>query len=281
MLTSGFYTSIQDLGRTGYGSIGVPISGAMDVYSAKLANRILGNEDTDAVLEITLGNCRLQFEIPTIICISGADFYAKINNKTIHINTAIKIRKDEVLTFSTPVYGVRTYLAVKGGFKTEMVLGSRSFFEGITEKNILKKNDELPISKINLEKTTSFSSVKVNSAHFSTIEINAYAAPEYEWLNNQQKEKLQITLFTISNENNRMGYRLKELIPNTLKSMLTSAVLPGTVQLTPSGKLIILMRDCQVTGGYPRVLQLTDDAINKLAQKTTNDTFQFQLKELK
>ena len=74
-----------------------------------------------------------------------------------------------------------------------------------------------------------------------------------------------------------MGYRLEEPIDNKFGSMLTSAVLPGTVQLTPSGKLIVLMRDCQVTGGYPRILQLTDDAINKLAQKTTNHTFKFKI----
>ena len=82
-------------------------------------------------------------------------------------------------------------------------------------------------------------------------------------------------VFTISSDNSRMGYRLNETIPNNFESMLTSGVLPGTVQLTPSGKLIVLMRDCQVTGGYPRVLQLSENAINILAQKTTGDQLRF------
>ena len=85
-----------------------------------------------------------------------------------------------------------------------------------------------------------------------------------------EQELLIETQFTISNDNNRVGYRLKEVFKNQLKPILTSGVLPGTVQLTPSGELIILMRDCQVTGGYPRVLQLTEEAINILAQKRSS-----------
>ena len=72
-----------------------------------------------------------------------------------------------------------------------------------------------------------------------------------------------------------MGYRLLETLGNKLEQILTSSVLPGTVQLTPSGELIILMRDAQVTGGYPRILQLKEDSIAQIAQKTTNDTFVF------
>ena len=74
-----------------------------------------------------------------------------------------------------------------------------------------------------------------------------------------------------------MGYRLEELVVNELSPILTSGVMPGTIQLTPSGKMIVLMRDCQVTGGYPRVLQLTDSAIDKLAQKSTGDSFRLKI----
>ena len=91
-----------------------------------------------------------------------------------------------------------------------------------------------------------------------------------------QKEKLK-QQFTISVQNNRVGYRLEEPLENNLQSILTSAVLPGTVQLTPSGKLIVLMRDCQVTGGYLRVLQLSEKAINQLSQKTTGDKIKFDI----
>ncbi|MCF6346987.1 MAG: biotin-dependent carboxyltransferase family protein [Flavobacteriaceae bacterium] len=280
LLSSGFYTSIQDLGRFGSSDIGVPVSGAMDLYSAKLANHILGNNDTNAILEITLGKCKLLFDRQMIICISGANLSPKLNNKNITLNSPIEINKGDILTFDKPVYGVRCYLSISGGFQTDVVLNSRSFYKGITDKYVLKKNDILPINVNRSKISKSFSSVKINKQHFVTTIIEAYAGPEYELLDKKQREELNKTMFTISKENNRMGYRLEELMVNKLDSMLTSAVLPGTVQLTPSGKLIILMRDCQVTGGYPRVLQLTDDAINKLAQKTTNDTFKFKITPL-
>jgi len=193
------------------------------------------------------------------------------------MNSVLIVRKGDTLTFIKPIYGVRVYLAVKGGIQTEVVLGSRSFYNGITNEPILKKNDILLIETTNSEIIKPSSSVKINKQHFTILIIEAYAGPEYELLDQKQREELVNTLFTISKDNNRMGYRLKEPIENELESMLTSAVLPGTVQLTPSGRLIVLMRDCQVTGGYPRILQLTDDAISKLAQKTTNHTFRFRI----
>jgi len=277
VLSPGFFTSVQDEGRFGYGKFGVPISGAMDKNSAKLANHILSNEDNDALLEITLGTCKLLFNERTIISITGADFSPKINNQNVLLNESIEIQQGDVLIFNKPTFGVRCYLAVKGGFQTEVVLKSKSFYTGITPQNRLKKNDELLFkpSDISLMKTSS--SVKEQATNFKCTTIEVFTGPEYNLLNDLQKEQFNKTLFTISKENSRMGYRLHEHIENDLGSLLTSAVLPGTVQLTPSGKLIVLMRDCQITGGYPRILQLTESSINNLAQKTTGDTFTFKI----
>ncbi len=277
VLSSGFFTSVQDEGRFGYGKFGVPISGAMDKYSAKLANHILSNEDNDALLEITLGTCKLLFNEQTIISITGADFSPKINNQKVLLNSTIKIQQGDVLTFNKPTFGVRCYLAVKGGFQTEVVLKSRSFYSGITPQNRLKKNDEIPYKPYDISLMKSLSSVKAEATNFKCTTIEVYTGPEYNMLNALPKEQFSKTLFTISKENSRMGYRLQEHIENDLGSLLTSAVLPGTVQLTPSGKLIILMRDCQITGGYPRILQLKESSINNLAQKTTGDTFTFKI----
>jgi allophanate hydrolase subunit 2 len=83
----------------------------------------------------------------------------------------------------------------------------------------------------------------------------------------------------ISKNNSRMAYQLDGVLLNKLEPIITSLVMPGTVQLTPSGKLIVLMRDCQATGGYPRVLQLSDMAINVMAQKKTGDVIQFNIKD--
>lgn len=277
VLQSGFYTSIQDLGRFGFGSIGVPTSGAMDQFSSKLANQIVGNDANDAVLEITQGNCSFLFQTKSLICITGADCSPMLNTTRIALNTAIQVVENDILTFKNSVYGIRSYLTVYGGFKTESILKSRSYFKDITPSIRIKKGDYLSISEFKPKITNTFATVKINSSHFEIKKIKVYKGPEYDLLNKAQKELLIKCLFTISKDNNRMGYRLKELIPNGLESILTSAVLPGTVQLTPSGKLIVLMRDCQVTGGYPRVLQLTETAINQMAQKTTGDTFEFMM----
>ncbi|MGB7395506.1 MAG: allophanate hydrolase subunit 2 family protein, partial [Pricia sp.] len=101
--------------------------------------------------------------------------------------------------------------------------------------------------------------------------------PEYEMLSDPQLERLFYKEFHISNENNRMAYQLEESVPGHTVSMLTSATLPGTIQLTPAGKLIVLMKDGQTTGGYPRILQLSDRAISILAQKKFGDVVSFKL----
>ncbi|RPD98612.1 biotin-dependent carboxyltransferase [Aureibaculum marinum] len=280
VLSPGFYTTIQDMGRYGYADIGVPSSGIMDRYSGQLANQIIGNNVNDSLLEICLGNCILKFEKQTVVCVSGADFSPKINNDSVRLNKAVLVNKNDILSFGKKRYGSRAYLAVKGGFQTSVELGSRSFYEGITSRVLLKKDDILPIRSFIIEKLPLNASVKVDENYFKSKDLLAYPGPEYDLLSFKQKAQLKKVVFTISKDNNRMGYRLEEHLENKLPSILTSSVLPGTVQLTPSGKIIILMRDCQVTGGYPRVLQLSEIAINRLAQKSTGDTIQFIIEDL-
>ena len=277
VLRAGIQTTVQDRGRVGYAHLGIPVSGVMDAYAAGLANAVLGNSEGDAVLEITLGKVSLLFENEYLIAISGADLSPEINRKQVALNTAIRVVQGDELTLNKPVFGVRSYLAVKGGFQTPKVLGSKSYYKNITEPFLLANGDILPADPFSGLKTLKNAIVKANTAYYQSKIIEVTKGPEYELLNEDQQQLLKNTVFTISKDNNRMGYRLVETIENSLPSMLTSSVLPGTVQLTPSGTLIVLMRDCQVTGGYPRILQLREMAVNSLAQKTTNDKFQFKI----
>jgi len=277
VLSAGILTTIQDLGRFSYASIGVPVSGAMDSFSASLANNVLGNPKNSAVIEITFGSCKLLFNKNTFICISGADFSAQINGVEIKLNHIIFIKQGDILSFGKQIFGVRTYLAVLGGFQSETIFGSRSFYKGITESWRLVKNQQVEIKEsLNIKKLKNVS-IKVDQELYQTKKLFCFEGPEFNLLTNNQKEKLLNLEYTISTRNNRMGYQLKEKLPNKLPSMLTSAVLPGTVQLTPNGTLIVLMKDCQVTGGYPRVLQLSEESICMISQKTTNQNFGFQL----
>lgn len=278
VLKAGFYATVQDKGRIGLGSFGVPVSGVMDSYSATVANTLLNNAEDDAVLEVTFGGTEIQFLVGTIIAISGANLSPALNQQELKQNTKIKVCKGDILSFGKVSFGIRSYLAVKGGFLTRKVLQSRSQFRNITNNFRIEKGTILDIDSYSREVKSTNTVVKINSSHFTSTVIECYIGPEFYLLSKVQKEALFTTIFSISSDNNRMGYRLNESINNNFPSILTSAVLPGTVQLTPSGKLIVLMRDCQVTGGYPRILQLTEYAICKLSQKNTKEKFVFALK---
>jgi len=277
VLSSGFYTTVQDLGRNDYQSLGVPISGAMDHCALKMANAILGNDENCAVLEITLVGPKLEFTCNSLISITGAELPVKLNSDDIQSFTAINVVKGDVLSFGRFNNGYRSYLGVYGGFQTELVLNSRSLYAGLTTSSCLKKGDILKILPKNSHGKR-YSNVKFNKNYIDSHLIDVYKGPEFDNLNDFDKDKLLNQEFTISKDNNRMAYQLEETLPNELGEMITSLVLPGTIQLTPLGKLIVLMRDCQTTGGYPRVLQLSESSINVFAQKKVGDKITFKIK---
>ena len=272
VLKSGLYSSIQDLGRKGFRKYGVPVAGVMDIASAELGNLILGNDENDAVLEITMQGPRLQFFEPTNISITGANLGPTKNEIPIEMNTNISIQHRDILDFGTPKFGVRSYLAIKGGFQTDKIFGSRSFYKNITEKDRIEIGDELTYRLFAPNESTV--AIEIAPKVITKNELIVFKGPEFELLNGEQKQLLFSGPFTLA-MNNRMGYQIKELLPNNLKSILSTTVLPGTVQLTPSGKMIILMRDCQTTGGYPRILQLAEASINHLAQKRQFENISF------
>lgn len=277
VIKKGMYSSIQDGGRFGYKNHGIPVSGFMDKSSAELANLILGNLKDTAVLEMTMIGAKLQFLTSTQIVISGANMSPMINDDSILNNKIYDIYKDDILSFGKLQSGLRCYLAVKNGFNTNKVYNSQSFFIPITTNNTIKNGDILPVGKFldDVVRTNTFSKLKLND--FSNQTINVFKGLEFDLLSNKQKDELVSNKFMISNLYNRMAYQILPLIDNTLESIITSPVLPGTIQLTSSGQLIILMRDCQTTGGYPRVLQLTEASINLLSQKKERDEIYFKL----
>lgn len=275
VLHPGIYNSIQDLGRYGFAKMGVPQAGAMDAYAASRANILLNQDSSKAVVEITYGQGRFEFTSNTFMALTGGDFSPKINGQSIKMNQINAVKAGDTLSFAERKYGARVYLAVQGGIQSDEVLNSRSFCKGITQERLLK-GDLIKMDALGFNSEMTNSKIAFNKEHFLVPELECAPGPEFEQLSGVQKVQL-LQEFSISEDNNRVGYRLNETIENDLKPILTSAVLPGTVQLTPSGKLIILMRDCQVTGGYPRVLQLSDYAISRLSQKVAGDAVRFVL----
>ena len=275
VIDPGFYTSIQDLGRFGAQNFGVPISGCMDQCSADIANKIIGNNSLEALIELTMTGCCLKFENNTTIAITGSDMSPKLNGLSIDMFSAIEVKYGDILSFGRIKYGFRTYIAFRGGINSEKVMESKSMYVGLTKNFKINKNDVIYLNDSNplLNKKHEPSLKKL----ILSDEIECYKGPEYSKLTAQNKQKLLSTQFSISNNHNRMGYVLYQKIKNTIKPIITSHVMPGTVQLTPGGDIIILMRDSQTTGGYPRILQLTNKSIDYVAQKKTGSLIKFSI----
>ena len=275
VLKEGLFSTIQDKGRFGYKNIGVPVSGSMDQASAKLANLLLGNDESSAVLEMTLLGPTLEFMNDTYISITGADMNPSLNKQKVLLNKPLLINKGDILCLSHSSNGMRSYLGVKGGLSSENKLGSKSFYRGITKREKLIKNDKIKFGEVigsPMKMNKSINDFKINRKS----EINVFKGPEFGLLDSSSNDIIFNTDFTIG-INNRMGYNLVEPIKNSIPSIVSSPVMPGTVQLTPSGRLIILCRDCQTTGGYPRVLQLDKNSIDSLSQKTIGEIIKFKL----
>jgi biotin-dependent carboxylase-like uncharacterized protein len=280
VISSGLYTSIQDLGRFGHRKYGVPVSGVMDRYAAKLANRLCGNNDDAALLEITLTGPVLKFNTSTQIAITGAGFSPTLDDIEIGLNSRIEVAAGSILKFGLPSFGLRAYLAVAGGFQTKKVLDSFSFYEGITKNGKINKGDILSIitSENEFVKTAS-AKIKVDKIHFTTSKIEVFKGPEFQFLPEIIKEKLFSSELKVKTESNRMAYMLGGWENFTANEIITGPVMPGTVQLTPSGQCIVLMRDAQTTGGYARVLQLSENSISCLAQKKAGEKITFFMKD--
>jgi KipI family sensor histidine kinase inhibitor len=274
LLKGGVYTTIQDSGRKGYRAFGVPVGGAMDVLSHYEANAIVGNDMHDATLENTMGGLILVFKTKTYFAVSGSG-KAFLNGTEIEYNFPHKVKEEDVLEVKYNGVGFRTYIAVKGGFVSKKIMESRSAIPKIGFGELLTKNHYLKIGKPNNKPFKSFPKREINT----TKSIRIFTGNEADWLTDNSKQSLLSTSFRISNKSDRMGYHL-ESEPLELKEkieMLSTAVCPGTVQLTPNGQLIVLMNDCQTTGGYPRVGQVAEVDLSVLAQMKSGDVFNFEL----
>ncbi len=278
IIQPGFFSTIQDEGRFGFSKYGVPRSGAMDKISYRLANSLLGNKENSACIEWALVPPELHFYEPTSIVLTGSEIDAFLNDKKIQMYHQIKVNKGDIFTASICKNKVYGYVGIKNGFLSKNVLNSRSFYKSITDQSKLNTLDEIAYQSNDLY-SNQFSSFSSPFSSASDLRIEVYKGPEFDLLNTDSKTKLLNSDFTISKSLNRMAIQLVEKLPNDIPPILSSPVLPGTVQLTPSGTLIVLMRDCQTTGGYPRIFQLTESAINTIAQKRVGETFNFTLIE--
>ncbi|HSI78932.1 MAG TPA: biotin-dependent carboxyltransferase family protein [Lunatimonas sp.] len=275
-LKAGPFTSVQDAGRFGHANFGIPTAGYMDVTSAGIANLLLGNQACAPCLEIFAGKVALKIDQPCLLVASGADADIQVGGQVVRTHQPFTIKAGEMLEISPFRSGQWLYLALAAKIETPERLGSRSFYFPITSQSRFLDGDKVNI--LVRDPNYSPTNSRVSIRHWKLVRsLDVFAGPEFHLLSKDNQEALLHTTYTLSSKLNRMGIQLNEPIEHNLPEILSAPVFPGSVQLTPSGKLIVLMRDAQVTGGYPRILQLTETSISLLAQKRPGESVRFSL----
>lgn len=276
VLQPGIAVTIQDMGRYGYFSEGIPISGVMDREMAGLANALVNNNENDAVIEWKLIPPRLRFQGSNLICVCALNTKCLLNGKEFPVFSSIPVCVNDVLEIKLIAKSSYGYLAINGGVLVEKIMGSRSFFKRVSHYNMLQKGMFLPIyHKEGVKK--SYSKIKPWKPSEEIVVIEVSKGIEFNLLTIKEQRQITNKTFTVNEQSNRMGFLLNEKIEVHSFSILSSPVLPGTVQWTPSGELIVLMRNAQTIGGYPRIFQLHESSISKLARVVFGQFIQFKL----
>ncbi len=284
---SGLLSTIQDLGRQGFRRFGINPGGAMDKQAVRLINILLGNDETEAVLEMHFPAPVLEFAEDAVIVLGGADFGARLNNDEIENWRQYFIEKGSVLEFEKRIFGNCAYLAIRGGFaiKKWLVSSSTNLLAntGGFAGRALQKNDRLFFNQRtkNKEQRTKnkISNKLIPNYQKSPTKVRVIAGAEFELLTAAGEQTFLKQNFTISRESDRMGFRLRGeplyLIEN--QELISSAIDFGTIQLLPDGQMIILMADHQTSGGYPRIAHVVSTDLPILAQLNPNDKVGFEL----
>ena len=291
----GLLTTIQDLGRPGYLSQAVPVSGAMDTLSARLANKALGNPDDCAVIEFTHSGAEFITDGDVLVALSGDGAWLNAGDQNLPSDKPVFIPANSVIQLQHNKSGSRSYLAVAGGWDIPEVLGSRSTYltakMGGLNGRCLLENDYLtgssqlsPTTQLILNsltgKNTTYPNWSVARDLFLPADrktIRVIPAKEFNWFDGASVNNFLSQPYIIDMNSNRMGYRLHGVPMNRVitRELLSTAVSPGTIQVTGDGSLVLLMADCQTTGGYPRIAQVAAVDLPLCAQLKPGDGIHF------
>jgi antagonist of KipI len=286
----GILTTLQDLGRYGYKKYGVIVSGAMDTYSMRLANILVGNDEGEAVLEMTLLGPTLVLDKGTLFAITGADLSPTVNGEPIPLGSPVLLREKGVLRFGTCKSGCRGYLALAGGFAIPEEMGSKSTYLragiGGFQGRKLEKEDVLDIRPMmeHSQRLMGYLERQKTKHSFATASwrllreqedqrngatvIRVMRDRHFENFTEDSRNQLFRGVFEISQQSDRMGYRLSSasLTLTSPLEMISEATNLGTIQVPPDGNPIILLADSQTIGGYPKIAQVAAVDIHTVVQ---------------
>jgi antagonist of KipI len=280
--SAGLLTTVQDKGRYGYQRYGMPVSGAMDIFSLELANLLVGNDPGAACLEATIYGPGILLTDDTVTAVTGADMGLTINGKDAPLNSSIQLRKGDSIGFTGLRYGCRSYIAFAGGIDLPPVMGSRSTFlrakTGGLQGRALQPGDELPLgvpaSKRGIRKIPE--GLIPPYIHSQTIRVTS--GPEAHFFDISGLRRFLTAEYQVTPQSDRMGYRLSgEAVTHRegKNGIISAGISQGTIQVPGDGQPIILMADRQTSGGYARIANVISADLTLVAQMIPGDTIRF------
>src|SRR3954449_83929 len=272
VLATGALTTVQDIGRPGQAALGVGRSGACDRVSYRLANRLVGNAEDAAVLEVTFGGLHLRADADVMIATTGARCAG-----TAPHNAPFYLRTSEDLRLGPPASGLRTYVAVRGGFGADPVLGSCStdVLSGLgppplSAGDVLQVCEpELPAPGVDL--------APVPEPDQGDVTVRVVPGPRRDWFTDESWASLMQKEYTVTTDSNRVGLRLDgEPLERTRTEELPSeGMVRGALQIPQSGMPVLFLADHPVTGGYPVVAYVEDDDVDRCGQLQPGQSLHF------
>lgn len=282
---AGLLDTIQDGGRYSYQHQGINPGGAVDRFSAALANALLGKSLMAPVIEMHFPAAQMLFEKDCIVCLAGTDFAPAINETLAPLHQPFLVKEQSVLSFREWKNGARCYLSLLNEFQLNGWLNSFSTNlkagAGGFNGRKLQKGDQLVFDLLalpHIEDSSMALPWKYNQSFEQKDTVAFIPGPEWEWLTPKSRQTFLNEAFEITSASDRMGYRLegKALEQGKREQLVSSAVCFGTVQLLPDGQLIILMADHQTTGGYPRIANIISTHLPTLAQMKPGEGLRFE-----
>lgn len=283
IVEAGLHTTVQDLGRYGYQRFGVPVSGAMDSFAFKTANALIGNPETAAGLEMTALGPKIEFLENTKITITGANLGPLIDGDSIDQWTAITVEKGSELTFSGPVEGLRSWLAVLGGIDVPLVMGSRSTYVkgeiGGLEGRALLPGDTLATFDVERDQDSDIYLPQDFDIprYTGEFELRLVMGPQDKAFTKAAIDALFTTTYTVSMDQDRMGCRLEGPLLEHVESpdIISDGSPLGALQVSGDGLPIVLLNDRGTTGGYTKIANIVAVDVGLLAQAMAGDSVRF------
>jgi KipI family sensor histidine kinase inhibitor len=279
----GFQTTVQDLGRPGHAHLGVSASGAADALSLRIANRLVGNPEGAAALEMTLAGGTFAFAAKAVIAVCGADFEPAIDGLRIPLWAAIEVHKGQTLACGPTRGGARCYLGVRGGIWGSPVLGSLSTHLttglGGFGGRALKRGDTLGVGGAPAEDAPlrRFPREAAGSLLRRDV-LRVTRGAQWGWFGGEAWAAFLASPYRVSETSSRMGLRLQGAAMHTERqgAMLTEGVSLGALQVPPDGKPILSFVEHQTTGGYPQIGCVIAADIHRIGQLRPRDEVRFE-----